>query len=90
MAESVQIRGPESVGAEGVEAPEEKKVPVEHWSGYPGEAEAESYPVVEVRGRYRLLFTLMFLSFLIVAIVFMTRENWQHRPAEPTSPVQIR
>ncbi|MBX3225376.1 MAG: hypothetical protein KF795_33030 [Labilithrix sp.] len=73
MTEHVEEHG--AVEREGAEAPRRGGQPVEHWHGYPGEAEAETYGV-PARARYGLLFSLMLLGLMLVAIAFMTMHDW--------------
>ncbi len=51
----------------------------EHWAGYPGEAEASSYPVVD-RGRYKLLLFLTLLAFIGTITAIATRQSSENLP----------
>ncbi|OJY26756.1 MAG: hypothetical protein BGO98_07035 [Myxococcales bacterium 68-20] len=47
----------------------------EHWQGYPGEGEAQSY-VVPAGARYGALFALLILALMMAAMAFMTMHEW--------------
>ena len=50
----------------------------EHWNGYPGEADPQSY-VVPARARYGFAFAILVFAVMLVAVAYMMSSSWQSR-----------